>query len=55
MMSAGAGNMKDQLEFQPDQSFNGVMYWFGTDSNTVELLPGIVNIPPAAVQYSVTG
>lgn len=46
VMSAESGNMKDQLEFQPDQSFNGVMYWFGTDSNTVELLPGIVNIPP---------
>lgn len=46
VMSAESGNMKDQLEFQPDQSFNGVMYWFGTDSNTVELLPEIVNIPP---------
>ncbi|MBR7121435.1 MAG: hypothetical protein IKC94_04255, partial [Lentisphaeria bacterium] len=46
IMSAEAGRMKDRLEFIPDQSFNGIMYWFGTDSNTVELLPGMVNIPP---------
>ena len=45
LMSAESGRMKDQLEFMPDNSFKGVMYWFGTESNTVELMPGVVNIP----------
>lgn len=45
VISAETGTMKDQLEFQPDKSFSGVMFWFGSNTNTIEFLTSDTVIP----------
>ncbi len=55
-MTAQHGTMMDKLILTPDSSFDGLMFWFSLESNTVELLSSDITIQPgksAVFRYQV--
>ena len=55
-MTAQSGTMMDKLILIPDSSFDGLMFWFSLESNTVELLSSDITIQPgktAVFRYQV--